>query len=74
MEYAADAVYRICVYLGNQLARRENDRCGYPDNRGTDEPSYLLYEHSDESHDALHGVRYDHNEYGERETYHRSVK
>ncbi len=38
-----------------------------PDDRRTDESSYILYEYSDEPDDAFHGIRYDHNEYGKCE-------
>ena len=43
-------------------------RCLY-DNDGN---AYLLYEHSDEPDDALHGIRYDFHEYRKCTTYRRS--
>lgn len=42
-----------------------------PDNRRADEPSYLLHEYPYEPHDALHGICYGDDEYGQCRAYRR---
>ena len=66
-----DAVYRLQLYSSDQLAGRQDDRWQQPDNRRADEPSYLLHEYSYEPHDALHGICYGDDEYGQCRAYRR---
>ena len=55
-----------CLYLHHpdQLVWCKDDRSEIVDNRRVDESSCILYEHSDESDDAVYGICHDFHEYG----------
>ena len=60
-----------CLYLHHpdQLVWCKDDRSEIVDNRRVDESSCILYEHSDESDDAVYGICHDFHEYGKYAPY-----
>ena len=64
----------IHLYSVSELVRSKDDRKRFPDDRRTDESSYILHEYSDESDDVVDGICHGCYEYGKCETYLRSVK
>ena len=60
-----------CLYLHHpdQLVWCKDDRSEIVDNRRVDESSCILYEHSDESDDAVYGICHDFHEYSKFAAY-----
>ena len=51
---------------GTDLAGRQPHRCGRPERRRSDQSAHVLHKHSDESGDAVHDDRDDHDVVGLR--------